>query len=560
MRGLSLCLLAACSAPPPADLAALPGTSGPPGFLVALSPVAAGYPLRVTVDGVDPGTPVQVWATAHGLGAGPCLAGPPPACLAVQQPRALPVATANAAGHAVATWPLPRTASGVWHLQVSATVAGGLALSPTSRVRVAARGVDRDGDGLDDAAEVGLHHTDPARVDTDGDGALDGVEVERGLDPTDPDMDLDGMLDGVDVMPRQVGPFDAFLPVDTVVSARLDSLPDPEFEPSGHVAWQHDDGAALWVAALDPTTGALVPRDGRGTRLATGVTPIGLARNGPEWTLRDDLPIVLFNKEIAGAWRMFQAEETPAGWVTTPISDSDGAVAPVGTLDPADPDPWVSYLRGGLPTPDVCARSIADPTTERTNARPLQFPRWIPGERAIAGVLPIGGVNSVVRWDPVLDTTERITQDAEHHGSVFFFDAPELGGEQLFFTTHGPVPDLPTSLVVWRQRQGVWEPWREIVPPAAYPYVVSPEPFTWNGISYASFLASSEPLNRNNGAAVVFIAALLPGQDLIRRVSDATPIIRKDPETWLGGARPWVYYSEVDPAGRRVLHRVEVGL
>jgi hypothetical protein len=45
--------------------------------------------------------------------------------------------------------------------------------------------LDRDGDGLSDAAEVYIYGTDPDLFDTDGDGVSDGIEVALGTNPLD---------------------------------------------------------------------------------------------------------------------------------------------------------------------------------------------------------------------------------------------------------------------------------------------------------------------------------------------------------------------------------------
>ena len=56
--------------------------------------------------------------------------------------------------------------------------------------------MDSDDDGLTDAFELFVTHTDPQSSDTDRDGLADGVEMALGTDPANPDTDGDGMNDG----------------------------------------------------------------------------------------------------------------------------------------------------------------------------------------------------------------------------------------------------------------------------------------------------------------------------------------------------------------------------
>lgn len=60
--------------------------------------------------------------------------------------------------------------------------------------------IDSDGDGLLDADEVSIYHTDPVKPDTDDDGLTDKEEVtDSHSDPLLPDSDGDGFLDGFEV-------------------------------------------------------------------------------------------------------------------------------------------------------------------------------------------------------------------------------------------------------------------------------------------------------------------------------------------------------------------------
>ena len=67
--------------------------------------------------------------------------------------------------------------------------------------------LDSDNDGLDDAAEVNIYHTDPQLADTDGDGYLDGAEIAQGFSPLqankklkEVDTDGDGLNDAQELV------------------------------------------------------------------------------------------------------------------------------------------------------------------------------------------------------------------------------------------------------------------------------------------------------------------------------------------------------------------------
>ena len=105
----------------------------------------------------------------------------------------------------------------------------------------------------------------------------------------------------------------------------------------------------------------------------------------------------------------------------------------------------------------------------------------------------------------------------------------------------------------------MWSRVHSLPLPPGYPYVISPEPLTWNGRSYVTWLASAEPQNDDNGAATVWVGSTDPAQPFVRLVSDSAWEVRKDPEPYAGGARPWVYYTELS-GGEYVIRRCELGL
>ncbi|MDP4198108.1 MAG: OmpA family protein [Bacteroidota bacterium] len=66
---------------------------------------------------------------------------------------------------------------------------------------------DSDGDGLTDQEEIMVYHTDPLNPDSDGDGLSDGQEVKAyHTDPHNPDTDGDGLKDGEEVTTYHTDP------------------------------------------------------------------------------------------------------------------------------------------------------------------------------------------------------------------------------------------------------------------------------------------------------------------------------------------------------------------
>ncbi len=67
---------------------------------------------------------------------------------------------------------------------------------------------DSDGDGLPDAWEESVYHSNPHVADTDGDGYTDRVEIERGFNPSttstlmETDLDHDGLSDRLELLFR----------------------------------------------------------------------------------------------------------------------------------------------------------------------------------------------------------------------------------------------------------------------------------------------------------------------------------------------------------------------
>jgi hypothetical protein len=577
MRPLLLLLSLAACAPEPAAPAVLPAVqAGPPAtLLVSRLYHTAAAQLRVT--GVAPGSTVRVYVSSTGLGSGPCFSG---ACLDIRLVAPLADAVADAAGVASLSWTVP--AAGAPQIWLQAIQVGAPVVTNPIAARVYPVDHDTDREGLSDLDEFSLGTsifkrdtdgdnasdfdelamgTDPLDPDTDDDGVRDGREDVYGCDPFNPDTDGDGRLDGDDMDPTIPQAPDPFV-VNEIFAADPDfTLPDPEFdEQLGRATWQVPEGGSLWVCDVNPSTGQFVPFSGRGALLDEGVAAMRYGKNGPEWAYGDGASTVIYTRRDNDVLSLWRADEIGGSWQISKFPDSDGQASPIGSIDPNDPNPRLRWIAqpGGVPI--FGWRELNDPSTAITAPLTLKFTRHVPGSDLVVGTTPIGGVEQVHTWDPRTGVYEQLTTTGSDKGSVFFFNSPELGGEQMFFATVADTGGAPVQMGVFRNIGGAWQRIKLLTSPPGYPYVVSPEPMITPTGSYVVFLASKEPANDDNGEAVVWVASLAPGSDFARRVSAGTVQVRKDPEPYQGGARPWVYYTEVEPNGRRLVRRCETGL
>ncbi|MFN8471514.1 MAG: hypothetical protein U0822_04785 [Anaerolineae bacterium] len=162
-------------------------------------------------------------------------------------------------------------------------------------------GPDSDGDGLADAYETNVSHTNPQRADSDGDGLSDGLEVlELGTNPSLAATAGDGITDSLKVrgftyngQQWYLNPLDK----DTNHDGRPDSLecsvvngvlncPDTDGDGTPDV-WDQDDDNDGVPDAVDtgPTTviGGGRNTDGTVKGLANGTFDLSLQNQSPNW-------------------------------------------------------------------------------------------------------------------------------------------------------------------------------------------------------------------------------------------------------------------------------------
>ncbi len=346
-----------------------------------------------------------------------------------------------------------------------------------------------------------------------------------------------------------------------VVSDPNISLQDPEFDKVGiQMTWQ-DDGGNLWVAPINPATGAIIPTSGQGTLIDTGLAPIADTKNGPEWDYSNGPTQIVYTKLINGTQVLGRALWTGSQWQAGLLAGGDDRSAPLASKYPQDGfiNTSTIYHVGGVPTPrtPISFRDLDDATSEERVSDPTAIQgQWVQGQRTVICQILVNSVYQIATYNTLTGTLTQLTFDAGNKNNPYMWQAPEFNNELIFSALIDE-----SSIAVYRLKRDKWSKIKTIAPGGtAKPYYNSPEPFIYGGKSYLSFTANQLSALNGKSPSDVWIAATDPANPLQRRVSDASAKTRSDPESLILTGGPVIYYVEITNTDLRILHRCTTGL
>ena len=312
------------------------------------------------------------------------------------------------------------------------------------------------------------------------------------------------------------------------------------------------------MGQVDPATGALIPDDGLGEFIDDGLVPLTW-RNGPEWMEATHGPELTYSRLVPGSAEMMRAWQDDGGaWHTAAYPDGVDRMHPFGSRDIGDPEPRILYVD---PIERVMYwRYLDGPERFLTDAF-LEFSaRWVPDSHDVIYAAPTDEGRQVFLHDVDTDAITQLTFPPGAYGDTFMWTDPSLGA-RVFFATLNDELGRPIGLGIFVEVDGVWQMVQQIDPPADLPYVISPEPFVFEGHSYIAYAVSSEPVNIDDGPADIWISGLLDAADVHRRVSEGDRVVRFDPESLVTDETVWIYYSQFDfSTGAWTMRRCATGL
>jgi hypothetical protein len=367
----------------------------------------------------------------------------------------------------------------------------------------------------------------------------------------------------------------AWTPDDIVVSNAARSALDPEFDTvSGYVAWQSGPGEAgssglLRVARiddsgdlLDPLTGTPLRLGGAGLVLDRDLVPVEITRNGPEFALAQGGSRLLYTRyDETGSPALAQLVFDGAGWLPLPLERATARITPEGSKVADDPFPRMAYF--GAARERLAVRLIDVAQSERVAGRELQGANFVPGEPAMLATAAVGeeGERQVFRWDYRDNTITQVTGDtAVKLRSPEPWAAPELDGETAFAVLARLGGQLFVRLYA-RNAEGAFEVYADVFSPdAAKPYLRSPRPFVYDGVSYLVFRTQPAPGEDLANDIWVVNADPDPAQRLYRRLNVDGDVRRADQEPVITASGPVVYYSELVSGAPKRTRRCRTGI
>lgn len=350
-----------------------------------------------------------------------------------------------------------------------------------------------------------------------------------------------------------------FKPNEKLVSPNP-TLIDAEFSQSrAKIAWTDPKGV-LWLASVNPATGAFEPVSGQGQQIATG-TVSGMNMflwNGPEWISMASGDQIYFSYYLPGKARTAQNTRMALAILDASsqltkvqlLGPNAPRMADIASQTPGDKNAQVMYFD---PYYNHYWRNVANASSEQIMPfLPAEDKAWrfATGIRAMLYTAPVAGTAQVFRH--MLDTgvSEQLTFDGGVKDSgrtvPWMWPAPEFDNELVFSTFVNE-----SELRVYRQLPAPdgSRPWT-LIYSASMPAgraAGSPQWFTYNGKSYLYWAAYVSP---NEFPSEIWISNIDAADPLLRRIAaGTTPRVRNDPEHFITTTYgPLIYFNRYDPS------------
>ena len=333
-----------------------------------------------------------------------------------------------------------------------------------------------------------------------------------------------------------------FVPDDQLASSESADIPDPEFNSRlNRMVWQDREGN-LWLANLDPTTGEIIPADGKALLLSTKLAPISTTCNGPEWVYGSIIPTVVYSLAPTNVSPISVAVSTYSGrWNET--LESLAAWRPMGSSLHSN-NRRILFAKYN-PAGNLIAWKKVRDDVEQSIQLSTTFARWTQdGGDFFIALHSIEETQQVVAIHATDGSFVAITLDSGKKTNAIAWKAPEYPEDW----TVAVLTELNTVAIYsfFNQKRI-----HEFIIPTAKATLLSLEVFVHAGNSYlvTSAIDGTEPGPCGAmplGTSEIWIAGINPNAPFFRRVdSPARSTLKTEPEIYTGGPEILIYFNEL---------------
>lgn len=338
-----------------------------------------------------------------------------------------------------------------------------------------------------------------------------------------------------------------FTPDDQIVSDPASNFMPPEFDlRTQRVIWQ-DQVNRLWIAHVEPVTGDIIPPNGKGQMLDSGLSPAGTIGNTPRYTYGAGQSAIVYNKDVDGIRWLAKAEEVaPDTWITSLLESGDDRWKPNGTPDGTTDPPRIVYNKQEPVDVATAWRILDDPASEQA-VPGIQGGRFLGSEPYVI-YMKQDHTRFVQLYIVSVKTVEEvaITSDPSNKYNGFPFWAPEFHDNIIAAMVNWQ------EVALYRRIDGTWQEFRRFTIPSEKPLLSSPEGFVVNGKSYITIVTCDELgaggfVGQPVGPTEIWVASIDPNAPFFRRIDDPSDVLppqRSEPEPYTLHNRVVVYYTE----------------
>jgi CubicO group peptidase (beta-lactamase class C family) len=347
---------------------------------------------------------------------------------------------------------------------------------------------------------------------------------------------------------------------------------DPEIHPNGDaITFQTGDGI-VYYGRLNPVSGQIV--EGSLEIVDTGVTPLSISWNGPEFAVDSLGWSLIYNKPINGLPQLWQARRTSGDWSTQPVFPDTTFARSTFLTHQAEnlPETWVLYTMNDGSGSSMTAATVQHPENEITIAafepRQPAHGRFLAGEAAVvlaSGAEQIPG--SLTRFRLPQALPEEIITHAGTIELPVSVHAPELDGALMV----GAVLDGKEMHFYTQSPSGTWSKVGQLSIPqeslaAGFTHINSPEAFVFHERTFVC-LSIEKPDSGIGpvGEAQIWMIAPDVGpypEAALRTDNHIEGLLRTDPEFYVTADAAEVYaiYNVINSSLDYTIRRSRSGL